>query len=110
MPQDWTVEADLAAMDALGIQASVLWVTSHGVYFGDVAETIELARAVNDEGAAIVRAHPQRYGLFASLPLPDVAAATAEAIRALDELGADGVVAVTSADGLYLADETMRPL
>ncbi|KWZ72200.1 MAG: hypothetical protein E6700_08785 [Winkia neuii] len=29
-----------------------------------------LAKQVNNEAAAIVQAHPDRYGLFASLPEP----------------------------------------
>lgn len=39
-----------------------------------------------------MQAHPERFGYFATLPLPDVDAALAELDFALEHLGADGVV------------------
>lgn len=110
MPQGWNMEADLQAMDALGIDIALLSVTSPGIYFGDTQAAARMARAVNDEAARMVAAHPDRYGSLASLPLPDVDAAVDEAIRALDELHADGVTMMTSAAGMYLADTRMKPL
>lgn len=110
MPQGWNMEADLKAMDALGIDIAMLSITSPGVYFGDTAAATRMAAQVNDEAASMVAAHPDRYGSLASLPLPNVEASVAEAVRALDELGADGVTMMTSAAGMYLADERMKPL
>ncbi|MBL5975029.1 MAG: hypothetical protein D3X82_15035 [Candidatus Leucobacter sulfamidivorax] len=40
---------------------------------------IALARRTNDFGAELVRAHPGRFELLASLPIPAVDAAIAEA-------------------------------
>ncbi|HEX3790385.1 MAG TPA: hypothetical protein VHW44_21140 [Pseudonocardiaceae bacterium] len=49
-------------------------------------------RRVNEACAGARRAHPGRFGQFASLPLPDVDDALAELEYATDQLGCDGVV------------------
>jgi predicted TIM-barrel fold metal-dependent hydrolase len=54
--------------------------------------------------------YPGRIGLFASLPLPDVEASIEEAERALDDLGADGVVFESNHHGVYLGDPVLDPL
>jgi predicted TIM-barrel fold metal-dependent hydrolase len=48
--------------------------------------------------------------LFASIPLPDTDAAVAEAVYALDDLDADGVVLLSNARGRYLGDPDFEPL
>ncbi len=106
----WSPAAALAAMDRLGVRTAMLSISSPGVHFGDDAAAVALARRVNAAGAALRRAHPGRFGVFAALPLPDVAAAVAEAITALDDEGADGVVLETHADGLYLGDPRLDAL
>lgn len=106
----WDADDALALMDELGVAAAVLSVSSPGLLLGGGTDVAALARRVNDEGAALVRQHPDRFGFFASLPLPDVDAATSEAVRALDELGADGVVCMTNYDDLYLGDRRLDPL
>lgn len=77
-------------------------VSSPGVHFGDPAAARAPARGVDEDGAAVVRARPGSFGLFASLPLPDVDAALAEPAYALDVLGADGVVLETNTHGVCL--------
>ncbi|WP_312038359.1 amidohydrolase family protein [Streptomyces galbus] len=107
---DWSAPDALALMDATGVAVSMLSVSSPGVHLGDTARTVALARTVNDEGAALVAAHPDRFGLFASLPLPDVDAAVAEAAYAYDTLHADGIVLLTHYDGTYVRDPAFEPL
>ena len=65
---------------------------------------------VNEEHAELVGKHPDRFGQFAVLTLPDVEGAVAEAIHALDVLGADGVVVLSNAGGTYLGDPSIDPL
>ncbi|WP_405728881.1 amidohydrolase [Streptomyces sp. NBC_00028] len=101
---DWSPEAALAAMDRTGIAAALLSVSSPGVHYGDDDAARDLARAVNDEGASLVQAHPERLGLLASLPLPDLPGALAETRHALDDLGADGITLHTSYAGRHLGD------
>ncbi|MDX3071152.1 amidohydrolase family protein [Streptomyces sp. MI02-7b] len=107
---EWSPESALALMDETGVATAMLSVSSPGVSLGDAAAAATLARAVNEEGAAVVREHPRRFGLLASLPLPDVPAALAELGHALDVLGADGVILLTNYDGVYLGDSRFAPL
>ncbi|WP_018331836.1 amidohydrolase family protein [Actinomycetospora chiangmaiensis] len=107
---DWDPDAALAMMDRRGIATGVLSISAPGVHFGDDAQARELARAVNEECAELVRAHPDRFGQFAVLTLPDVEGAVAEAVHALDVLGADGVSLLSNAGGAYLGDPSLDPL
>jgi len=58
----------------------------------------------------VVQKHPARFGFFATLTLPDIDGAIAEAAYALDELGADGIVLLTNVRGVYLGDASIEPL
>ncbi|MGA2836250.1 MAG: amidohydrolase family protein [Acidimicrobiales bacterium] len=102
---DWTPELSLGVMDRNGIAAAVLSVSAPGVHFGDDADARELARRCNEASAEAVGSHPTRFGFFAILPMPDVEGSVAEVAHALDVLGADGVVLMSSHhDGSYLGD------
>ncbi|WP_433802595.1 amidohydrolase family protein [Actinomycetospora sp. CA-084318] len=107
---DWDPEAALAMMDRRATATGVLSISAPGVHFGDDAAARELARAVNEEHADLVRENPDRFGQFAVLTLPDVDGAVAEAVHALDVLGADGVVLLSNAGGVYLGDASLDPL
>jgi predicted TIM-barrel fold metal-dependent hydrolase len=110
-PPGWSASEHLAFADEVGITMSMLSISSPGLLVtGDSRDAIELARRVNDEGAEVVREHPGRFGLFASLPLPDVDAALSEVARAYDELQVDGVSMLTNYAGLYLGDGRLDPL
>ena len=102
---DWSADLSLGVMDRHGIGAAVLSVSAPGVHFGDDAAARDLARRCNEASAELVAARPDRFGFFASLPLPDVDGSAAEVAHALDVLGADGVVLMSShPDGSYLGD------
>ncbi|MBI3634769.1 MAG: amidohydrolase [Candidatus Rokubacteria bacterium] len=63
----------------------------------------ELARLANDEMAAIVARHPDRFpGFVASLPMNNPDAALVEIDRAIDQLGATGVQMYTNVRGAAL--------
>lgn len=107
---DWSKEAAIALMDAEEISTGIASVSSPGTHFGDDAKARVLARKVNDFGAELVKDRPDRFGLFASLPLPDVDGSLAEAAYALDVLHADGVVLLSNVQGRYLGDPAYEPL
>lgn len=106
----WEADAAAELMDSFGIASAVVSVSTPGLLLGGGTDAAALAREVNEEGAALARSAPGRFGCFASLPLPDVDAAIAEAVHALDTLGADGVVVMTNYEGLYLGDARLDPL
>ncbi|WEO99411.1 amidohydrolase family protein [Streptomyces sp. FXJ1.172] len=99
----WSAEDALGTMDLLGTATAIVSVSAPGTAFlADPDEAAELARRLNDHCAALPTEHPGRFGWFATLPMPDVTACAAEARRALDELGADGVVLLANSAGTYL--------
>ncbi len=110
---DWSVEEHVAVLDRQRLDTAVLSISSPGVHLGDprsIADTIALSRAVNDVAAQTVAAYAGRFRAFASLPLPSIDDALAEAERALDGLGLDGVNLLTNVDGVYLSDASLEPL
>jgi predicted TIM-barrel fold metal-dependent hydrolase len=107
---EWNVREHLDLMDRNGIGRAVLSVSSPGVHFGDNRQARALARTMNDTAAGFVTDHPDRFGLFASLPLPDVTGAIAELDHAFDVLHADGVVLASNTAGWYLGDPRLTEL
>ena len=106
----WRIEDSLAMMDRQGIATQILSLSSPSVHIVGADQAARLARAVNDEGAGYAKSHPGRFGLFATLPLDDVAVAVAEIEHAFDTLNADGVVLMTNARGVYLGDKSFDPV
>src|SRR5215510_3229554 len=107
---EWTAESTLALMEGQGIATGVMSVSAPGVHVGDDAEARRMAREVNEFAAEVVRSHPGRFGFFATLTLPDVDGALAEAAHAFDRLGADGVVLLANTQGEYLGATDHDPL
>ncbi len=107
---DWDPAAAIAMMDSLHISTAMLSISSPGVHFGNDAAARALAREVNEVATRTAASHPGRFGFFASVPLPDVDGAIAEAAHAFDVLGADGVVLETNHGGIYMGDPRFDPL
>jgi predicted TIM-barrel fold metal-dependent hydrolase len=106
----WSVEQHVEMMDRNGIEASIISISAPGLHFGDDAAARELARYVNDEGAKATQAFPKRFGMFASLPLPDIDGSLKEIAYAFDQLHADGVVLESNHNGVYLGDKKLDPV
>lgn len=107
---DWSPSAALRFMDGHGIRTGILSLSTPGVHFGDKDEARRWAREINTYAAELVKDRPDRFGQFATLTLPDVDGALAEAEHALDVLGADGIVLLANNDGRYLGDPEFAPL
>ena len=107
---DWTPEASIEAMDRNGIATAITSISAPGLWFGDTGKTNALCRHCNDYAATIAQRHRGRFGVFASLPLPDVDAALAEIEYALDELEADGIGLLTSCGDRYPGDPEFAPI
>jgi hypothetical protein len=68
----WNENKALRAMDRFGVSTAILSISSPGVHFGDDSRARDLARRLNEEGTRLIKEYPNRFGLFASVPLPDV--------------------------------------
>jgi len=74
-------------------------------------DALELAMIANDELAALVARHPDRFiAAAACLPMSDPGAAVAEATRAIDELGFRGIEVFTDINGKPLDREEFLPI
>ncbi|MEU4096689.1 amidohydrolase family protein [Streptomyces sp. NPDC026673] len=104
------LDARFAANDAAGIGHQILSVSPQGPYFPGRGPAVAAARRANDDYAAVVAAHPDRFSAFAALPLPHLDAALEELARALDELGMAGVAVTTDVLGRSLGDPAYTPL
>jgi predicted TIM-barrel fold metal-dependent hydrolase len=87
-----TGQGRLQAMDAAGIDVSVLSVVTPATQALPAADAVALARDANDEAADAVRAHPARFRALATLPTSDPQAAAAELERCATRLGHVGAM------------------
>ena len=109
IPQ-WNLQETINVMDKHGIATGILSVSTPGVHFGDAAEARVKAREVNEFAAKVASDRPDRFSFFATLTLPDVEGAIAEAVYALDELQAAGVILLANTHGHYLGEKAFDPL
>jgi 6-methylsalicylate decarboxylase len=101
---DWSPGRALEQLDRFGIDTAY---TSLGV---PGASDPGLARDCNEYAADLAREHPGRFGVFASLPLPDVDASLFELRHAFDQLHADGIGLLSNYDGRHLGDPLFASL
>jgi len=111
----WGASSTIQLMDDLDVATAIVSVSAPGVHLdpamtGADAVARSWARKVNEFAAELVKDHPDRFGFFATLTLPDVEGAIAEAEYAFDVLGADGVNLLANAHRTYLGDATFDPL
>lgn len=106
----WIEDSHLRFMEETGQEFCILSISTPHIHRGDDAVAARLARAVNDELAAVCRRHPDRLGFATTLPVPAVEASIEEARRGFDELGALGVKLPSNGNGIYLGDPSLEPL
>lgn len=101
----------IADMDAHGIDRQVLSFSNYPQVLPP-AQAVALCRAANDRLDAAVRAHPNRFAAFATLPLSDPAAAAAELERTVTQLGFKGALISgrPEAGPRFLDDEKYEPV
>jgi predicted TIM-barrel fold metal-dependent hydrolase len=100
-------------MDRQGIATAILSMVIPPTLFAaadNPAAARQLARSANEAAADAIRTHPDRFGAFASLPLPDVDSVLTEIDYALGTLGLDGAVLLTNTNGVYLGDTRLDPV
>jgi predicted TIM-barrel fold metal-dependent hydrolase len=107
LPVVRTVEK-LDQMDDAGIETTVLSVNLPGIDWAPSADARPLARAVNDELAALVAEEP-RFEALAVLPMQEPAAAADELERS-SALGLSGAIVFSNVNGHPLDEPAFEPV
>ena len=102
----------IADMDAAGIDVQVISHNTPAAQGFAPPESVVRAREANDRLALAVRAHPDRFAGFATLPTADSAAAADELERATTDLGFLGAMvnSTLGTNGVFLDDARFEPL
>ena len=121
--QDWHYSQAIEAMDEAGVQMSISSITTPGIYWAEGFsnqqappgatldnDVVAMARDVNEFGAKMKADYPGRFGIWASLPLPNVDASLQEIEYALDTLGLEGIGSATNIGRRYLGDPDFAPV
>jgi predicted TIM-barrel fold metal-dependent hydrolase len=108
--RDWTPRTSLDDMDAAGIATAFTSITAPGLALLDPDRLSAVTRECNEFGARMAAAHRERFGLFASLPLPNVDDALHEIEHAFSALQADGIALLTSYGDAWLGDARFAPV
>ena len=96
-------------MDEAGIDLQVISENNPATQNLDAETAVKLARASNDVLHEAVRAHPDRFAGFATLPTPDPKAAADELERAVTKLGFKGAMIMGLTHGRFMDDKQFRP-
>jgi len=100
----------IAAMDAAGIDVSILSYPPPNAVCLDPSVAIPLCKEANDTLAATIAKYPDRLGGFATLPVLDPAAAARELERAVRDLGFHGALLNSNINGRQLDDKFFWPV
>lgn len=105
---DWSAAKAVEEMDSAGVATGIAW--PGPIHGQDAQARRQAARTYNEFGATLGQDNRGRFGLFASLPFPDVEGCIAEIDFALDHLHADGFGIATSYGDLWLGDRSFWPI
>jgi predicted TIM-barrel fold metal-dependent hydrolase len=107
----WSPAQSLEEMDRNNVATSIVSLSSTpGPWWGvDKPGWAGLSRACNEFGAGMIRDNPGRFGLFASLPMPDVDASLKEIEYAFDTLKAEGIGLQTDFGDTWPGDKAYLP-
>jgi predicted TIM-barrel fold metal-dependent hydrolase len=106
----WRLEDTLEVMDDNGIAAGIASAPVPSEAFRDRVRAEEGVRVCNESLAELVAGNPARFGFFANVATYHVELAIEQAGHALDELGAEGVILMTTTGDRYLGDPAFDPL
>lgn len=97
-------------MDEAGIDLQVISENNPATQNLDAETAVNLARASNDVLYEAVRAHPDRFAGFATLPTPEPKAAADELERCVSKLGFKGAMIMGLTHGRFMDDKQFRPI
>jgi len=111
--ENWSKNTDpkvrLKDMDRMGIDIQVLTPNLHHYcYWAKPEDGLRISGIVNDHIAGIVNDHSDRFVGMGTIPLQDVAKATREMDRCINELDLKGVIVNSNVNQRELGETTFR--
>lgn len=108
---EWNEGDHVQLMDAAGIEKAILSISSPGtnLVYDNKQLAAQVTRDCNAYAADLKRRMPDRFGYWASLPIPNVDQCLQEIDTAANE-GCDGFVLLTNGWGHYLGDAILDPI
>lgn len=107
---NWSLQKSLDDMDKAGVATSIASITTPGISFLGKDDAVRISRDCNEYTAKLMADHPGRFGLFATLPLPNIDESLKEIAHSLDVLKADGVCMMTSYGDKWLGHADFAPV
>ncbi len=107
---NWSPQVSIDCMDRNGIAMAVTSISAPAFTNLPSDAARGLARDCNEFAARMCADFPGRFGMFASLPMPDIDASLRELDHCLRHLSADGVCLMTSYRGSYPGDASFAEL
>jgi len=103
------IQAQLAIMDAAGIDRAVLSYPTSDAHL-KLGSISQVAHIYNDNVAGILKAYPKRFIGAAVLPVDNSIDMLEELKRAINELGFKAISLASSYNGIYLDDKMFLPI
>jgi predicted TIM-barrel fold metal-dependent hydrolase len=107
--RDEDIRARLEMMANAGVDVQVLSLINLPI-LKDEEDTVRVVRMANDAHAHLAEMHPDRFKIYAELPLPYLEASLKELARCRDELGIDSVNVLASHGTTSAVAEEFDPL
>lgn len=108
---EWSLEQHLDLMNEHDIRRSILSISTPGTHLvaGNSKIAARVTRDCNSYAADLKTRMPDRFGYFASLPIPDIDTCLQEIDKSTEE-DCDGFVLLTNGHGHYLGDKSLDPV
>ncbi|HWB88814.1 MAG TPA: amidohydrolase family protein [Acidimicrobiia bacterium] len=108
-PKMESLDVRLADMDAMGVDVQALSVSPYHLFYWATGELgVSAFQTINDDLAAVVAEHPDRFVGVGAVPLQDENAAIAEARRCREDLGFPGIEVSTHVEGEELSSPRLE--
>jgi len=107
---NWTPMRAIEELERGGVSTGMSSIAPAGDPFNDPSTAVRLCRQCNEYGARLAADYPRRFGVFASLPLPNIDGSLREIEYAFGTLKADGIALFTSYGDKWLGDPAFNPV
>jgi predicted TIM-barrel fold metal-dependent hydrolase len=108
--REWAPEHSIEDMDKNGVATAILSVPHRAAVWRDPSQARGIARKWNEFLVRQADDQPGRFGVFAAVPILDIAGSLIEAEYALDTLKCDGITLMTNMGDKWLGDPHYFPL